>query len=554
MCASLVEYSVAGDGFLHGKDWAPATAWEVVAQDDLLDEIAKELGDSLRKESESRIPPIEDAMKKSVATMSKNQYGKLGHSAVRYMLHRYFVQRHGWYVTGLEPEGEAWNSTSPVKVLHDRVSARVQGLFERRLGGQGFELRDMAILAAMVEGFVKEEAIVRLRASYAFHELPVSGTITTFQVDRLLDTYMEVWILGKDITTSPSSEIREMTENILEYYPNWPGTERFLREVRRSTKPGHNAFTFADTVAVLMAVGDKYGHEQDKECQVMKTHLIAMEENEGSGCVRLADFYGASLDNGKWEFAEKPDYLRQLGALDESESNNPRVLVPNYLGGASNCLASSAYYSVCCLNECEGLMDHLEVELAAPQATPKRIAEVVTALPSASVSANRTLPDSLIKRLDQIAQHHRGQIPLHGRLFAQWMHHAYPRECAYPHMSGTTRPTKLDDMTAQGNDPIQSNDDMKALLEHTSKRNTSNVSARSSGSCMPWHQEEELFMPWQPEPPVRLESEPHVWSGFCLAAIASMIACASVVFLYSVRSASRHCKSGSSSEKPILVV
>merc|ERR1719343_1461059 len=32
------------------------------------------------------------------------------------------------------------------------------------------------------------------------------------------------------------------------------------------------------------------------------------------------------------------------------------------------------------------------------------------------------------------------RVPLHGRLFAQWLHHAYPRECPFPHVSGAVAP------------------------------------------------------------------------------------------------------------------
>ena len=39
-------------------------------------------------------------------------------------------------------------------------------------------------------------------------------------------------------------------------------------------------------------------------------------------------------------------------------------------------------------------------------------------------------------RLDEIASLHAGPVPLHSRLFRQWMHHAYPRECPYPHEAG----------------------------------------------------------------------------------------------------------------------
>merc|ERR1719401_3231685 len=83
-------------------------------------------------------------------------------------------------------------------------------------------------------------------------------------------------------------------------------------------------------------------------------------------------------------------------------------------------------------------MAHLEREGQAPQATVERVLGLVTSLPSASVPANRTLPAGLVRKLEEVAAHHGGVVPLHGRLFAQWMHFAYPRECMYPHVSNTT--------------------------------------------------------------------------------------------------------------------
>ena len=38
------------------------------------------------------------------------------------------------------------------------------------------------------------------------------------------------------------------------------------------------------------------------------------------------------------------------------------VLIANYLLGASNCIASSQYFAVCCLNECEGIVNHFEAQ------------------------------------------------------------------------------------------------------------------------------------------------------------------------------------------------
>merc|ERR1719145_94251 len=39
-------------------------------------------------------------------------------------------------------------------------------------------------------------------------------------------------------------------------------------------------------------------------------------------------------------------------------------------------------------------------------------------------------------QLEEIASAHGGQVPIHGRLFAQWLHYAFPRECPFPHKAG----------------------------------------------------------------------------------------------------------------------
>merc|ERR1719492_313788 len=83
-------------------------------------------------------------------------------------------------------------------------------------------------------------------------------------------------------------------------------------------------------------------------------------------------------------------------------------------------------------------MGQLEEQLGAPSAAPKRIAEVVSTLHSDTVDAPRNLSGVLLARLEEVAHFHWGLVPLHGRLFAQWMHHAYPRECLFPHASGSS--------------------------------------------------------------------------------------------------------------------
>merc|ERR1719343_1153878 len=155
----------------------------------------------------------------------------------------------------------------------------------------------------------------------------------------------------------------------------------------------------------------------------MEMHSI---ESRKGGRVRLPEFYKKALFS-HWQFDEKLEYLRTLGAADETEQENPLVILPNYLTARTTCLEATGLYALCCRNECEDLMGHLEAEVAASEATPERLSELVSAMPSDTVQAPRELPAKLLRRLSDVAAANGGVVPLHGRLFAQWMHHAFPR-------------------------------------------------------------------------------------------------------------------------------
>merc|ERR1719223_1788369 len=100
---------------------------------------------------------------------------------------------------------------------------------------------------------------------------------------------------------------------------------------------------------------------------------MKLEELDGSGRVRLGDFYSGH----SFHFSESVDYLRQLGALDESDKANLRVIIPNYLNAPSNCIASSAYYGVCCIDECEEILGQVEREVQGPTAHPTQMATII---------------------------------------------------------------------------------------------------------------------------------------------------------------------------------
>merc|ERR1719197_101957 len=171
-------------------------------------------------------------------------------------------------------------------------------------------------------------------------------------------------------------------------YPGFSDLRSLVRKMRDESTSNRSTLSSVDVSHIVTRIGDKYGRWQHYECEDLKSKLLAIED-DGTGRVSLSKFYNSAVNHGHWQFSESPEYLRSMGALDESDPSNPRVIVPNYILAPSNCVASSNYYSVCCLDECEDLVDHLEHEISTPAATPAQIASLVAAQSSSTTPANR---------------------------------------------------------------------------------------------------------------------------------------------------------------------
>merc|ERR1719343_1589471 len=107
---ALLVTSASGSAFL-GRlpDAAAAQRVGPELERALLAEIEEVMGSDHRRATEGRLGRIEALVAPSFAALPKNEFGRLGHAAARYATHRLFVQRHGWYVRGLEPGSGAWN-------------------------------------------------------------------------------------------------------------------------------------------------------------------------------------------------------------------------------------------------------------------------------------------------------------------------------------------------------------------------------------------------------------------------------------------------------------
>lgn len=483
----------------------------------LLAEMEVILGSEHRSFTEKRLKRIEQDLKPMFTAMPKTSNGKLDHVAIGYVLHRAFVQRHGWFVRSLTPEGSSmtmWSGSTPSSVLENHgVGDHVIDAFEKHMGGGGTGLHELAVLQATLEHLVHKEALEKLRIAYEARGFKADDVVSAEEAESVMDAYLAVYILGgyfdqSNITLTPG-RISKLLKNVGQVYPNWDQTRKFMGEIKERVAPKRDYLYFADVASVVEEVGEHFGEFQDRECHALKDELLKLELPGAAGRVRLADFYKPAVHEGSWSFTESAGYLRQLGALDESDPANPRVIISNYVNGPSNCIASSSYYSVCCRDECEGLMGHLERELLAPNVPPAQLAALVAALPSRTETANRTLSPWLVDRLEDVAKHHGGLVPMHGRLFAQWMHFAFPRECPYPHVAGAINPTRLEEALTVGPSTQDNLDAIMATMDQMREHveAAANATTAVNSDLNMWTLEEELLVT-RPEMAPSLAEEP----------------------------------------------
>jgi len=329
---------------------------------------------------------------------------------------------------------------------------------------------------------------------------------------------MTVYISGADFADTSKKDIQEDDAFMANMTKDWTETKEWVRSTLQDVVKTEGGcvddlkdctFHFEDSARVVRAVVEKYGFFNDRQCHQVRDKLLELQE-AGTGRVTLAEFYTAGLKS-TWSFNEKIDYLRILGALDESTKDNPKVIVTNYVSSFPNCLTASKFYSVCCRNECEDYMQIIEKRFAGALADPDEIIRLAETHSAFTEGASPSL-SALRQRLVSIAEKHGGKVPIHGRLFAQWMHHAFPSTCPYPHEAGTTNPQTPDEwMAGNGQKDIKASEaEVEEVVNQAKNRGFGNWDAKDKESAsvakseqqptrafpaeLPWTDTEELLI------------------------------------------------------------
>jgi hypothetical protein len=392
-------------------------------------------------------------------------------------------------------------------------------------------------MVAVVEDSVHREALDQLVLTYKALDLPLGNNYSSNATQSIIESYMSGFVMNTNMSSVSADELRFQTSSMVHYYPTWRRARPFFHGVQVKHMAGRITASFAVISSIVKEIVDTFGKFHGKQCQGLKESLQGLERKGSSGCVRLPDFYEKGLKaDSNWLMVESPEYLRHIGVLDETDVRNPRLLSANYINSPTNCLQPTGYYLVCCHNECDDILGLLEKSLAKPSATPDEIMAALANndLDAAWKRAGKITP-AIRFRLEEVAEFNSGQVPIHGRLFAQWLHHVFPRECPYPHLAGTSKPQWITDFEEETGKSSQLSEEEMAVVVRNASQSTivQGTAAKSKldanfGSCAPWSRAEELFAPIPTALPLHeLEHDPHVWlitrSIACLGTLSTLL-------------------------------
>jgi hypothetical protein len=296
----------------------------------------------------------------------------------------------------------------------------------------------------------------RRTCGLCFPGQPTHASVTFDELKDILRAYVLQWmvdavpedharLLANDTL---AAEVLANYQEIVHYFQGRIKTFERERQQKMATDASRShggdilssKFSFDDAHQIVGGITRSFQTFWQSECESMKDALVSMDKRH-TGRVPLSKFYNFSINND-WRFGESEAYLRELGALDEtSRWLGPQVIIPNYLQATSNCIVSTPHYLICCQNECEGLLDEIEQAIDAPTALPSIIIDIVKGMSQVTTLDDDEPPhlsEASKQQLEQIARTSGGKVPLHGRLFAQWLHYVFPRECPFPFKSGST--------------------------------------------------------------------------------------------------------------------
>lgn len=387
--------------------------------------------------------------------LPKNSVGHVDRHAMEHAVHRYFTQKYGMSLKPFEPHRSLNGSElGASEVLEDRAGAFVEEILRGRFAHDGFGFNDAVQMVMTLEQLLFDDSARRVSRAYELchdmNELPDGNR------EILHDDAIHVLSTFIDLMSDPNLDgcsLDFINPSVLDAADSELSRMRWKRMHRGPSKTALTKHTTIDEVIHAAHSMVLNGHKLMNSCDALRQHLTSMDKTE-IGRIALSKFYWS--DHPQYEFAESKDWLRRMGVLDETSNwIGPQVIIPNYIAAASNCIMDTPLFRVCCTNHaCNALVSDLETLIGSSAASAENIWELAADLEGMREEGGDSHAEeprkamhmaSLMKKLHVVEEHHNGSIPLHGRLFSQWLHFLTPQQCPYPHKRGTIEEVGLGD-------------------------------------------------------------------------------------------------------------
>jgi len=487
--------------FLHEK---PASATDQAFKDEIMNAMGSVLGCG-GEADQGHVAAVRNIMMPMWHTIPKAHGNRIDRRSMRYLVHRYFMQTSSLMVKGFEPtrptNDSNWGSAD---ILSQMVPAYVESVLESQHSTQnGFSLQDVLDMVLTLDQLIFDSESTVLENVYKHQRKPQHRSLSFQGLVQVLDEYMVKWMVDADEETHRillknhtfATQVVPHYKEILKFAEGQIRTFDFKRQQLNAPDAWATRYSFEDAHKVVGGITRSFQSFWQSECSSMKESLMDMDKYN-TGRVPLAKFYNTAI-NTDWRFGESEAFLRELGALDESSSwIGPQVIIPNYLQATSNCIISTSHYSVCCVAECETLLGELESAVQAPTASPGAILSIVRKMTSQTTLDHDEpahLDGNMVAQLEQVAKSNGGMVPLHSRLFAQWLHYVFPHECPYPHKNGAVSAATISEF---GEHFVASEEDMK---RHASNATALDIEVTKEDLqwMSQWSSDEELMLDYE---------------------------------------------------------
>jgi hypothetical protein len=453
------------------------------------------LNDSLRCGGEVHVnefDAVEEVLRPLWQTMPVDAEGFIDIRSLRYLAHRYFSQASSLRLRGFEPSDTVLNTSWDIVELGQRVPS----FLKSGLGHGKFTLRDGVVYIAALQQIITNADSAILERVIRDQGRATEESLSFADLTSILKKYVLHWMGGDAFDGRcfhPPGEQSNvcfdvpMKKELFALVDSQMKALEFRRNhgLMSSSRGLMRTFSVSDANAIAQSITKNFAWFYESDCTQMQETLTKMDIQR-TGRVPLSKFYAASPF-----FAESEDYLNAQGVLDSTvPSREAQVIIPNYLQASSNCIVATAQYHICCPNHCERLLGELEVALQAASSTVDDILAAVDQMEEEHVRIGGTLR----QRLTEVSERHGGEVRLHSRLFAQWLHYVFPQECPFPHKAGTV--SKVSAMEYAGVVEVP-----RHVREEMSTNSTSQVSEHEESSdwMSQWNEEEELLAGYSSE-------------------------------------------------------